>query len=453
MHPLETLMKEEFDKIATGKQYSVKYDISCMIHTPTENIKALFVMDFSLLRDYINNFSDVLTITPVFGSGTITHSIMPHNESLDMTVTLRPLANVPDYVKSETENIKEYRFKAILFEDSVSVIESNQTSDTTKSQKDIEDISALKIQLVNPLQLKLRGKTFGGIIRDTDPVTAIRLLLTKYSIMGAMESQYALKGVNVERGHTSKVRDHIVVPHLTPIIRLPMVIDRLVGGIYPTGFQYYLQKDMWYLFSPFNVKAFEKSQNTLTVVNITKNKLAQLERTFRRTPTQVILLSTGEVKFKSHSFKNEINESTGTTYIDASRVMDGYGSNDGNKFIVNRQQNINEFTMSSKPDAIAKQSKAKITSSHYNERTSMAFKSGALLQFVWENGVDEIIVPGMPVRFIYMDGKEPKQVYGVVCALESSYITESVGVMQRKFSNNIIVSCFVQDIIKQSEML
>lgn len=453
MHPLDTLIKEEYNKIAAGAQYSVKYDIQCKIHTPNETIAALFVTDFSLLRDYVNNFSDVLTITPVFGSGTITQSIIPHGENIEATVTLKPLANVPEYVRSSVESIKEYRFKAILFDDGVSAIESNQLSDMSKKQKDIEDISSLRLQLVNPLQLNLRGKTFGGILRNTDPVTAIRLLLTKYSIEGSYEVQHVVKGVDIARGHTTKKREHIMVPDNTPIIRLPLVIDRIVGGLYPTGFQYYLQKDMWYLFSPFNTQAFANSQNTLTVINVTKDKLAQLEKTFRITPTQIILLSTGEVKFKRHSYKKEINESSGTRYIDASRIMDNYGTNIGNKFVVNRKDNMNEYTLSSDPKAIVKESKTKITSAHYNERSMMAYKNGAILQFIWENGSDDLIVPGMPVRFIYMDGLEPKQVYGVVCALESSYITESAGITQRKFSNKAIITCFVEDKIKQSEML
>lgn len=453
MHPLDTLIKEEYNKIVTGTQYSVKYDIQCKIHTPNETLDALFVMDFSLLRDYLNNFSDILTITPVFGSGTVTQSIMPYGESIEATVTLKPLINVPDYVKSTVDKIKEYRFKAILFDDGVSVIESNQLSDASRKQKDIEDITAVKLQLVNPLQINLRNKTMGCVIRGTDPMTAIRAILTKYSLDAGLETQHVVKGVHVARGHTTKVREHIVIPHNTPIIRLPMVVDRLVGGLYPTGFQYYLQKDMWYLFSPFNTKAFSTSQNTLTVINVTKDKLAQLEKTFRITPTQIILLSTGEVKFKRHSYKKEINESMGTRYIDASRVMDNFGTNVGNKFVVNRKDNMNEYTLSKDPKAIVKESKTKITTAHNTERSMMAYKNGAILQFIWENGVDDLIVPGMPVRFIYMDGLEPKQVYGAVCALESSYITESVGVIQRKFSNKAVISCFVEDKIKQGEML
>lgn len=454
MHPLDSLMKQEFDKIASGQQYTLKYNIKCVVHTPHEDVDALFVMDLSLLRDYINNFSDILSITAIFGTGTIAHRIMPYGKKLEATVTLRPLANVPEYVDAASGKILEYRYKAVLYENSVSSIESNVLSDVSKQQRDIEDISSLRIQLVNPLQEKLRAKTFGGAIRSAVPLMAIRALLTKYSRLETVEQQHRVKGVDIVPGYNTEVKEHIVIPHLTPIIRLPLVINKLVGGIYPTGFQYYLQNNTWYLFSPFNVKAFEKSQNTLTVINVTKDKLAQLEKTFRLTPTQLIVLSTGEVKFVRLSDRAELNESSGARFVDSKNVMSGFGVTGGNKLTVTRQKNINEFeTVNEQTVSHIKESKDRITSGYMNEYSKLAYRKGAMLQFVWENGIDDLVYPGMPLRFMYMDGKVPKQVYGCVVALDSTYISDTKGSIQKKFSNNTIISCFVEDNIKDNRML
>lgn len=453
MHPLETLIKEEFNKIVNGNHYSVKYDIKCIIHTPLEDIESLFVMDFSLLRDFINNFSDILTITPVYGSGTVAHQIMPFGDKLEATVQLKPLANIPDYARSETEKIKEYRFKAILFDDAVEMIQSNTSSDSKKNQKNVEDISAINIQLVNPIQLKLRDMTYGTIIRDVDPVTAIRYILTKFSKIEGSDRHNRVRGVDFAPGASREVRDHIKIPHLTPVIRIPMVIDRIVGGVYPTGFQYYLQQDMWFIFSPYNTKTFEQSESTLTVINVTKDKLAQAERSFRLTPTQVIALSTGEVKFQRHSFKKDINESMGTRYVDAGRVMNEFGITGGNKFIVNRSANVNEYTTSANSQTAAKESFVKITSKHNLERTQLAYRNGAILQAVWENSIDDLLYPGMPVRFIYMVRNEPKQVYGCLCAVDSTYVSESTSFMQRKFMNRSILTFFVEDKVENEDVL
>lgn len=454
MHPLDTLMREEFDKIVSSEQFLIKYDIRCVIHAPNEDIDALFVMDFSLLRDYMNNFSDVLSITAVFGAGTVTHRIMPYGKELQATVTLRPLANVPDYVKSQAGSINEFRYKAVLWDNAVSAIESNLQSDTNKNQRDIEDIQAVKIQLVNPLQEQLRAKTFGGMIRNANPMSAIRALLTKFSKLTTIEAQDKVVGVDVTPGYSLEVREHILVPHLTPVIRLPMVINDVVGGLYPTGFQYYLQKNLWYIFSPFNVKAFEKSEYTLTVVNVTKDKLAQVEKTFRITPTQIIVLCTGEVKFTRMSDRAEVNASSGTRFVDAKNILKGYGSTGDNKLRIVRKDNINEFeSQSSQSVSMVKESESRITTNYMNEYSKIAYKKGAMLQFTWSNSVDNLIIPGMPVRFMYMDGTMPKQVYGNVVALESAYVSEIKSVTQKKFTNTTIVSCFVEDVIKNSEML
>ena len=401
-----------------------------------------------------NNFSDVLSITAVFGAGTVTHRIMPYGKELEATVTLRPLANVPDYVKSQAGAINEYRYKAVLWDNAVSAIESNLQSDNNKQQRDIEDIQAVKIQLVNPLQEQLRAKTFGGMIRNANPMVAIRTLLTKFSKLETIEIQNKVVGVDVSPGYTTEVREHILIPHLTPVIRLPMVINDVVGGLYPTGFQYYLQKNLWYIFSPFNVKAFEKSEYTLTVVNITKDKLAQVEKTFRITPTQIIILSTGEVKFTRMSDRAEVNSSSGTRFIDGNNIMTGYGETGGNKLLVTRQKNINEFeSENTQSVALVKESESRITTNYMNEYSKIAYKKGAMLQFTWSNSVDNLIIPGMPIRFMYMDGKIPKQVYGAVVAVESTYVSEIKSVTQKKFTNTTIVSCFVEEVIKNSEML
>ena len=454
MHPLDTLIKEEYNRIIQSAQFLIKYDIRCTIHAPNEDIDALFVMDFSLMRDYINNFSDILSITAVFGAGTVTHRIIPYGKTLEATVTLRPLANVPDYVTAQAGTINQYRYKAVLWDNAVSAIESNVLSDGDRKQRDIEDVSAVKIQLINPLQEQLRAKSFGGMIRNANPMSAIRALLTKFSKLDSVELQHTVAGVDCAPGYSLETREHILIPHLTPVIRLPMVINNAVGGIYPTGFQYYLQKNLWYIFSPYNVKSFERSEYSLTVINITKDKLAQVEKTFRITPTQVIILSTGEVKFVRLSDRAEVNESSGTRFVDGKNILEGFGKTGDNKLVITRQQNINEFqSPNDQTVALVKQSENKITTNYMNEYSKLAYRKGAMLQFVWENSVDSLIIPGMPVRFIYMDGKMPKQVYGNVVALESAYLSENKSVNQKKFTNTSIISCFVEDVIKNSEML
>lgn len=456
MHPLETLINEEFRKISQDSQYQVSYAITCTIHTPYQNIPMLGVTDFSLLRDYVNKFSDVLSITAFHGAGTIMHDIVPHYDKLEATVKLRPLANVPEYVENNANKIQEFRYKAIVYNLNMDVISGNNPLSINKRQADMESIESIRLQLVNPIQEQLRIKTFGGIVRNTNAMDFIRAILTRYSRIDSIDEKYKIEGVDVVPGYNTEIRDHIVIDHSTPITRLPMIVNEIVGGMYPTGFQYYLQQKHWYIWSPFDVKRYEKAPFKLTVINVPSNRLAQLEKTFRLTATQLIVLCTGDVSFVNISDRQTNNNSQGVRFVDASRVLDGFGEVKNNKFIVNRQQNINEFVSQDvkQENILIKESPDRITTNYLTQYSDIAFRKGQFLQFTWEYSADNLIFPGMPIRYIYMDGKKPMQVYGTVAGVESTYTpTIKTAVKDKRFANKTIVSCFVDTSVKSNEML
>lgn len=458
-HPLDTLMNEEIRTIFNGPDYIVKYDISCTVHFPSGSVEALFVTDFSLLRDYINKFSDVLSINAVFGKGMVNHYILPNYKQLECTVTLKPLVNTPEYFQSQSAKITEFKYRAVLYEDAMQALQANHPSDTTRGQADIEDIVAVKMQLINPLQDKLRVATFGGCIRNANAMDAIRLLLGKYSKVDGIEDQFSIQGIDIVQGYNTEIREHINVPHLTPIISLPKVINEIVGGLYSTGFNYYLQGRHWYIWSPFNIRAYEKAQFTITVINVPANKLAQAEKTFRFTQNQLIILCTGEVDYKRISDKAENNAGMGVRFIDANKIMEGFGEQVDNKFTINSRKHVNEVSVyqdvSATPEKIniLSESKDRITTSYLSEYSQIAMRKGAFAQITWENSMDNLVQPGTPVRYIYLQGKEPRQAYGTVVALESTYTPVSTGMMDRRFANKTILSLFLDDSVFSKELL
>lgn len=456
MHPLETLINEEVVRVKNSGNFVVKYQIRCQIHTPTHNYGALFVTDFSLLRDYINRFSDVLSITATFAKGTIIYGILPHAKDLECTVTLTPLANVPEYVKMDNVSITEYRYKAVLYENPQDLIKANLGTANNSAVANAEDIGYLQLQLINPVQEALRTKTYGGCIRNTSGAMAILTILTHYSKVPGISPKQVVKGVDVRPGYSIEKNEHILVPHLTPLIRVPRVIEELVGGIYPTGMNYYLQGNHWYVWSPFDTTRYGKDGISMTVINVPENKLAQIEKTFRVTHNQVIILSTGKVDFKPIGDKSITDSPAAVRFVDARKILGEFGRRVGNRLIVSAKDNVNVFQ---DPDIakynrmnFAPEAETRITDNYLLEYGKLAMKKGAFLQFVWESSADNLIYPGMPVRFVYMNGKEPRQVYGTVVAVESAFQSETLGAMQRRFINKSVVSLFVNDKIDDANM-
>lgn len=456
MHPLETLMKEEIVAVKNSGNYTVKYAITCQIATPTHIYGALFVDSLHLLRDYMNRFSDVLSITAIFGKGTIVHGILPHAKSLEAYITLRPLANVPEYVEQSNIGPIEYRYKAILYENPQELIKNNLTNTQSEQMSNSEDIGYLQFQLVNPVQEAIRTKTFGGVIRQSSGLDAIRAILTKYSKLEGIDTSQQIKGVDVQEGYTKDIKEHILIPHLTPVIRVPKLIEEVVGGIYPTGMQYYLQGSYWYIWSPYDTSRYGTDTVSLTVFNIPENKLAQIEKTFRITHRQLIILSTGAVDFKPIEEKHLPNTPPSLRFVDSRTILGGFGKVETNKLTIDGRENYTAIEDPAitelNPSNLAVESQVRITDKYLLEYGEMAKKRGALLQFTWENSVDNLIYPGMPIRFIYMKDKIPHQVYGTVIALDSKFQSETQGMMQRRFLNKTIVSCFVTDKLLDKQM-
>lgn len=461
MQVLETLIKEEIFKIKQAAQFAVKYDIQLTIHTPNENIRALTVVEYSVLRDYVNHFSDVLAVTAIFGEGTINHRIVPYNKQLEATIRLMPLANVPEYVKLVDLSIKEYRLKAAIYESSVNVIEGNSELANQLKTADNANISEITFQLVNPVQERIRTQTFGSVIRDCSPMDAIIYILTKHSKIQGIDKMFEVKGVDVEDGYANVPRKHISVPHNTPVVSVPYYINKNVGGLYPTGFQYYLQRNHWYVFSPFNTNRFEKADWTITIINVPKNRMGQLDRTFRTTPSQLILLATGGVKYFRFSDKSKMTNSHGVRFVDSKKITEAFGTVEDNKFVVSRADNVNQFEQADKtsenkhgvvePTPI-REATTRIDNQMLNHMSDIAAMRGAFLQIEWESGAEDFIFPGTPIQYIYLDGNMPVQTYGRVVAVEAYYRSDSRGMIERKFSNTTIISCFVNDTIKSPEM-
>lgn len=456
MHPLETLMKEEIVAVKNSGSFTVKYSMTCQIATPTHVYGALFVESLHLLRDYMNKFSDVLSITAIFGKGTIIHGILPHAKELEAYVTLKPLANVPDYVEQQNVGPVEYRYKAILYENPQEIIKSNIKTPNSEQMSNSEDIGYLQFQLVNPVQEAIRTKTFGGVIRNCSGLDAIRAILTRYSKLDGVDTSQQIRGVDVQDGYSKDIKEHILIPHLTPVIRVPKIIEELVGGIYPTGMQYYLQGSFWYIWSPYDTNRYGKDDVSLTVFNIPENKLAQIEKTFRITDRQLIVLSTGSVDFKPIEEKQLPNAPPAVRFVDSRNILGGFGKVEENKLKVDGRYNYTEIGDPSVTELnvnnLALESQVRITDKYLLEYGEMAKRRGALLQFTWENSVDNLIYPGMPIRFIYMKEKLPHQVYGTVIAIDSKFQSETQGMMQRRFLNKTIVSCFVTDKMLDQKM-
>lgn len=435
---LQTIMSQEISAISSSSPKVVSYNYKVLVHLPNgREIPALIVNSVNLLRDYYTRFGDVVSIQATFPLGEVIHDILPNHTDLEITLIKVPLRTSSKYEEITSEGNGVVRYTAKLYDAKSSLLEGKQMEASSRSQANVGNMMPLDFQLIPTILDEIRVKTFGSVIRESTPINAITCIL-----MGNTPNS---KGVTVEPNFDVKVKDHIIVPHLTRVVDTPKVINKLVGGIYPTGFKYYMQDSMWYLYSPYNITQYHLSDKTATIINLPKDKMSGMEVTFRTTAGQLIILGTGDTEHFDSSETTMQNSGNGFKFVDASKILEDFGEIKENRFIVDRTKNVNQVVNphQQRKVNIAPESSQRITSSYNLEYSEVMRKGGSIVQVAWEASEVDLMYPGMPIRYMYMDSNVAKEVYGRLIATETKTRQTNRSVTQRIFTNDTILTIFI----------
>lgn len=300
------------------------------------------------------------------------------------------------------------------------------------------------IQLIDPSTDKLRLMTVGTIPRYHTGMQVIETLLTKFSKEASNLAGTSPLGLDIAPGFNPEVRDAIVLNHMTKVTAMPRIVAENAGGIYPAGFSYYLQNRIWYLYPPYDPERYHKVKRNLTVVNIPKDRIAGIEKTYRDSNTQLILLSTGEVQHVDFADQNQLSYGNGSRFLDATKLTN-MGEMVNNRFQVNASKNMNEIQTNERRDGltVAYQGTKAITSNKYDQLSLMAARMGSFVQVEWSNGDDNLIYPGMPVRYLYLADTKPTEAFGTVAAIETFQVPVADNFASPKLMSRSAVTLFI----------
>lgn len=444
MNILETPLNQEIQAVLSSSAKPTAWRWECVIQSPNYQVKPLYIEKVEVNRDYIDNFTELRVVTVAIQAGDYDQLIVQDKTNLFITLRRIPLYTYSVSAdKSRGEEV--FRYRAYLTENRSELIESNTLLTSSREKANRTMIRQVSFQLMNPVIERLRIVTIGGIFRNVTGGELIRHLLTHYSVEAGDDSSISIKGVDLSSQYNPSKFDHIVIPHGTPLVGCPNYVDRQTGGVYPTGLSFHLQSRLWYVYSPYAVKRYSEVKRNLTVINIPPNQMPGVETTYRETNGQVIILATAETQHTDTSEEQQLNEGNGVRFIDARKIMDGFASVEGNRLTVNKAKNVSEYQTSSrnKDINIVLESTKPITSDFNTENSKLARRAGSYIQFVWEHGDENLLYPGMPVRYVYIKNNKIEQLYGSVIGTHMVSTRATVNVGEPRFTDKVVVSLFV----------
>ncbi len=449
----KTTLALEVQKVIRDGNKPVFNRWELQIHANGKTYKPYFIDSVSSFRDYSNHYHEELTVTAVFNTADAVHGIMPYNNKLTATLRKVPIAGAYSAMLSQSSSIKGQQYNAYLYNNKSVLVESNQSGMSHATSAEKLSMTSLEIQLVDKVVEKLRAHTFSTIVKSCTGMDVVATILDSVTRSVAKAEGVTFVGVDPAPGYNTKTVNHIVLPTSTPLIginnSLPRIANAAQGGIYPQGLAYHYQDNIWYLFPPFSTDRYQKSDKTLTIINVPADKFPGIERTYRTTSTQTVVLSTGDAKHHDMSIQAQANQGNGVRFIDASKVMNNYVSVKDGEATFNGSQNLNEFMVKPRDngtDMIAGGSNGGITIGYSNEYAKLMSRTGNYVQLTWENANISLIYPGMPVRFMYMIKDLPYEIYGSVASVQSLDRPINADLNNRVFSTNAVVTIYIDKV-------
>ena len=431
--------------IITSGAKPVHYSWAAQAHANGQDFMAMKVIQIDIMRDYENNYSDVIKCIMSFPKGTFWNMIYPYSDNLEMTLFKYPLQETGTQA-NQNQPLETERYIAVLNNQNTPMVGSGAFS-TTQQTLDLTDLETVTVELVDRSLNQMRMMASpGAVFRGATPGQVIQAVMTTESQKVVVDQQRINKGVNMIAPNNTAVRDHVVIPAGIPLPHIPQYVHEKCGGVYTAGMGYYLQNNYWFMYPCYDPTRANQSPPALTIIDIPKNKFRGIERTYSQNGSNLTILATGDVRFNDYSNHAQLNKGNGLRFADAAKMMEGFATVKNGIAIAARGVINTEAITVARPNGLnnAQTSRRPINANPFLEYGDMARRNGSQISMVWENSNPSLITPGMLVKIMYLDQDGVSQVFGVLNQAHHHVRMQGSGMTDTRHITDTAMSVFVQ---------
>lgn len=441
----ETSLWREVERVVSSGGKPVHFEWTAEIRANDETIDVLKVLSVDIVQDYERKFGDEILAVFVIPAGTYTKRVYPYKDHLEVTLYKTPLKETQDTEDTE-EEVQTEIYTATLIDSGTPVLHGDQINNIDEESMNLTGLFDIHFQLVNKALEQLRMITIGGVYRNCTVSDVIKGVLTHESRKVDVEDARMPQGVDMVEADNQKKREHIVIPQGTKLVDLPEYIHRKCGGVYSTGLGYYMREDWWYVYPCYDTSRFNDATQTLTIINVPRNKLVEIERTYRKDGDNLLVLATGDIRFRDDSQLQQLNAGNGVRFADADKMMGGFAKVKDNKVAASRGANVTEVKAFDRPNGNnqVRLSPRQITANPYQEYSDLARRQGGVIGLEWQHSEPAQIFPGMMVKLLYLEGDDIMEAFGVLLKTHHFVQKRGPGLVQGRYVSHTVLSVFVK---------
>lgn len=429
------------------KDNEIKIRLEAVIHADGQDYDVFRLMSFDVVRDYVTNMMDVIQVGIQVPLGDYQWLVHPKRDALEMTITKTYLKSVGD--KEDKDKDKEkIKYKCIV-DPSNPAHETSDIHNFSQQAINLADMVMVKFRLVDLKVEPLRVKMVQGSYRGIKPADLIKSVMIGESQKVKVDGKPAADGIDLVEPDKKEPSTQIVLPSGTFMFEVPTFIQERCGGVYKnsigTYFQRYKKKALWFVYPLLDFERFEGSkERDVAVFYSAPPKIAGfVEKTWKVEGGKIEIIVGTEKNFRNTTAVTQLNDGVGFRFMDNNAFMKKPVKINGENEPEAMRANLNrEVGFMERKDGLQYAPVIRdITSNVYHETAKVAHRQMGIVKFVWQNSDPDLLYPGMPMKYCFMQDNEPQELFGTILGVHGTTNNLATVAENARYVTHTIVSC------------
>lgn len=430
-------------RITSAGGVRVANRITAQIHIANDDIPIMKVLSIDTHDDYVANICSYIRIRFDLGFGDYVKRLYPARANLEVTIKKVPLDAVTSEVIKNTKPIIE-RYKAVIIPDENPQVSASDFERMSIQDLNISNMVTVTMQLL-PLPVEaLRLATVQDVYSNHTAKDIMAALMFDASSQVKMNGKTLVDGIDIVEPDNTKAIKTVVIPSGTMMSSLPTFMQNNYG-VYTGGIGTFLTKYKngyrWFIYPLYKSDRFNTKVPRAVFYALPKERFTGEVNTYEVNGNLSEILVVGNRSYRDQSDIDYMNDGVGFRMADASAFMRKPVKIEKGEVIANRSKLNHEVAHKGVASGVnyAPVSETRISNNPYMEYSKILMRGMGRVDITWHNANPDLIYPGMPCQFVWLEKNLPKKVNGVVLM---AHVLEAI--QGTRYSNNNVYKTSMQ---------